>query len=103
MLAKPIMTASKRRQLNVNSTEAYELAHALAEKNGTTTVNVVLAALRQMAGKRTIPSTKVTPEEADENFRRIMEGVREANRLHPVKLDYKEIDEWMYDEHGLPK
>jgi hypothetical protein len=95
------MKASSRKQLNVRSDEAYAIAHELADKRGKSTTEIVVTALRNLKGARTIPSTKVTPEEADENFRRIMEGVREANRLHPSGLSSNH--DYLYDENGLPK
>jgi hypothetical protein len=97
------MKASSHRQLNVRSNEAYEIAHDLAEKQGKTTTDIVVSALRQFAGRRTIPSTKVTPEEADANYKAIMEGVRKANQEHPVDFSSQDIDELLYDEFGLPK
>ena len=95
------MKASNQRQFNIRSDEAYEMAHQYAEKHGQTAREVVEAALRMYIGRRTIPSTKVTPEEADENFRRIMDDVREANRLHPSGLSSNH--DYLYDENGLPK
>ena len=96
-----IMTASSRRQLNVRSDRAYGLAHELATKLGKTTTEVVEAALLHYSGRRTIPSTKVTVEEAEENYRKIMEGVRKANREHPSALTSDH--DFLYDEFGLPK
>ena len=97
------MNASNQRQFNIRSSLAYDLAHGYAEKHGKTLREVVEAALSMYTGRRTIPSTKVTPEEADANYKAIMEGIREANRLYPVKFSSQDIDAEFYDEFGLPK
>jgi hypothetical protein len=97
------MKASKQKQLNVRSDEAYAIAHGLARKLGKTTTDVVLTALRQLEGRRTIPSTKVTPEEAEANYKMIMEMVAKTNREHPVLFSSQDIDKEFYDEFGLPR
>lgn len=97
------MGASNQKQLNVRSNEAYETAHRLARSRGQTTTEVVVLALRQLEGRRTIPSTKVTPEEAEANYRMIMEMVEKTNREHPVSFRSSDIDDEFYDEFGLPK
>jgi hypothetical protein len=95
------MKASKQKQLNIRSTEAHQIAHNLAKRLGKTTTEVVVTALRQLDGRRTIPSTKVTPEEAEANYRMIMEMVEKTNREHPT--DMTSDHDFLYDEHGLPK
>ncbi len=88
------------RQLNIRSDEAWETARGLAEKLGKTTTDVVVEALREYQAKRRIPSTKVTPEEADENFRSIMRSVHDANlaRIPGLTSDMSDL----YDDDGLP-
>ncbi len=61
------MPASSRKQLNIRSDEARALAHALAAETGLTITQVIEHALRAYRARRHIPSTRVTPEEADRN------------------------------------
>ena len=61
------MSASPRKQLNIRSDEARAIAHAIAAETGMTVTQIVETALREFRTGRRIPSTKVTPQEADRN------------------------------------
>jgi hypothetical protein len=95
------MPASRRKQLNVRSDEAYATAHELAERLGATTTEIVVAALREYKSRRRIPSRLVTPEEAEANYRAIMRGVAETRRRAPPSESWTADD--LYDERGVPK
>jgi hypothetical protein len=97
------MKASKQKQLNIRSNEAHAIAHGLAKRLGKTTTEVVITALRQLDGRRTIPSKTVTPEEAEANYKMIMEMVTKTNREHPARFSSEDVDKEFYDEFGLPK
>lgn len=80
-------------QLNIKSEEAYALASELARQEGVSLTQVVLEALR--ARKRELSS--------EERFKRAMEICRDMrSRMSPETLAL-DIDEYLYDENGLPK
>ncbi len=80
-------------QMNIKSEEAYALASELAKAEGLSLTQVVLDALR--ARKREISK--------DEKLKRVMAISRAAAaRMSPETLAL-DIDEYLYDEYGLPK
>lgn len=80
-------------QMNIKSAEAYEIASTLAEKTGVSMTQVVLDALR--AHKHDI--------ESEDRFERAMEIIKDMRaRMSPEFLAL-DIDDYLYDENGLPK
>lgn len=88
-----------RKQLNIRSDEAYEMASEIARELGTTTTRAVTEALREYR-ERHLPRPEVPPEQAEETYRILMELAREFSRhkLPGATSDHSD----MYDEHGLP-
>ena len=80
-------------QMNIKSAEAYEIACALAEKTGTSMTQVVLDALR--AHKHEL--------EKEDRFERAMEIIRDMRARMSPELLALDIDDYLYDENGLPK
>ncbi len=89
------------RQLNIRSDEAYKIAHRLAKKRGQTVTEVVTDALRRQQDETTTPTPEVSPEQAAETMRILMElSERSAKAAKPgATSDHS----YLYDEHGLPK
>ena len=93
------MTASKQRQLNIRSDEAYALARTLADRKGLSTQELVVRALRDYA-------------KADQELHAGMSAEQEASYRHLVQLGRRFRSKWkygessdhsdMYDEDGLP-
>ena len=93
------MKASKQRQLNIRSDEAYALATTLAQRKSLPTQEVVLRALRDYA-------------KADKELRAGMTAEQEASYQHLLQLGRRFRSKWkygeasdhsdMYDEDGLP-
>lgn len=80
-------------QLNIKSQEAYELAADIAGRTGESLTQVVLAALR--ARQRELTNA--------EKLEQVMALCRDMRaRMSPEFLAL-DIDEYLYDERGLPK
>ena len=80
-------------QLNIKSEEAYALASKIAEAEGISLTQAVLEALRRRE--------REVSREA--RFARALEICREARaRMSPEMLAL-DIDDYLYDEYGLPK
>lgn len=86
------------RQLNIRSDEAYQLAHRVAKESGKSVTEVVTQALRQVHGPL---SREVSPEEAAETYRILMELAHQGGRRKKPHVTSDHTD--MYDEYGLPK
>jgi hypothetical protein len=86
------------KQLNIRSDEAYEIAHRAAKKSGRTVTEVVTQALRETHGPA---AREVSPKEAAETYRVLMELAREGGRRKKPGATSDHSD--MYDEYGLPK
>ncbi|MGL4437770.1 MAG: type II toxin-antitoxin system VapB family antitoxin [Bosea sp. (in: a-proteobacteria)] len=97
------MKASTRKQLNVRSNEAYERAHRLAKRLGTTTQDVVVMALRALESDRGICAPQ-SEEQAVNHVKHILDEARRElwGGKEPPPLDHKAMDDWLYDENGLP-
>ncbi|MBY0283584.1 MAG: type II toxin-antitoxin system VapB family antitoxin [Sphingomonas sp.] len=80
-------------QMNIKSDEAYALATEIAGRTGETLTQVVLEALR--ARQRAL--TK------DERFEQAMAICRDARSRMSPELLALDMDEYLYDERGLPK
>ena len=80
-------------QMNIKNAEAYALATELAEQAGVSLTQAVLEALR--ARKREVSKAKKVEE--------IMEFCRETRAMMSPELLTLDIDEYLYDEYGLPK
>lgn len=99
------MKASTRKQLNVRSDEAYERAHRLAKRLGTTTQDVVVKALRALEQGDTEPvHSDRSDEQAINDVRQILAEARRNlwGGNVPEPFDHKASDDWLYDENGLP-
>lgn len=80
-------------QLNIKSEEAYTLASQIAAKTGESLTQVVLEALRARA----------KAESAEERFTKAMAICRDSAARMSPELKALDIDEYLYDEDGLPK
>jgi hypothetical protein len=87
------------RQLNIRSDEAHAIATEIARELGTTTTDAVTAALREYRDRH-LPRLEVSPEEAEETYRILMELAREFSKHKRPGATSDHSD--MYDEHGLP-
>ena len=86
------------KQLNIRSDEAYEIAHRAAKQSGKTVTDIVTQALRERHGAI---AREVSPKQAAETFRTLMELAREGGRRKKPGATSDHGD--MYDEDGLPK
>ena len=80
-------------QMNIKSEEAYAIASELASNTGESLTHIVLEALR--ARKRELSKAKKVEE--------IMEDCRETAAMMSPETLALDIDEYLYDENGLPK
>ena len=80
-------------QMNIKSDEAYAIASELAGLTGESLTHVVLEALR--ARRRELSKAKKVQE--------IMEFCRETAAMMSPETLALDIDEYLYDEDGLPK
>ena len=80
--------------LNIKDQETYELARELARATGETMTKAVNKALRQRLEQVRKNQSKATAEELMEIGRRFSKLIRDKN-FDP--------DDFLYDEHGLPK
>ena len=99
------MKASSAKQLNVRSDEAYERAHRLAKRLGTTTQDVVVKALRALEKDAQPVLSDQPDEQAISHVRQILSEARRKlwGGREPEPFDHKASDEWLYDENGLPR
>lgn len=80
-------------QLNIKSKEAYDLASKIAEAEGVSLTQAVVEALRRR--EREIS--------AETRFAKAMEIIKDMrSRMSPETLAL-DIDDYLYDEDGLPK
>ena len=80
--------------LNIKDEETCELARQVAKETGETMTRAINKALRQRLEQVRKQKTKATAEELMEIGRRFSRLIRDKN-FDP--------DEFLYDEHGLPK
>ena len=80
-------------QMNIKNAEAYEIACALAEKTGASMTQVVLDALR--AHKHEL--------EKEDRFERALEIIEDMRSRMSSVLLALDIDDYLYDQNGLPK
>ena len=80
-------------QLNIKNAEATAIAAELAALTGASVTQVVLEALR--ARKRELSR--------DEKVKRVMEISRAAAARMSPELRALDIDDYLYDQYGLPK
>ena len=80
-------------QMNIKNAEAYALATELAEQAGVSLTQAVLEALR--ARKRELSKKDVVEE--------VMAIARDMRSRMSPELLALDIDEYLYDENGLPK
>lgn len=88
------------RQLNIRNDEAYETATSLARRLNTTTTDVVLRALRKLAGDAAATTGPLT-EKQQRDYEALRAIVAEVAR-HKVPGATSDHSD-MYDEFGLPK
>jgi hypothetical protein len=87
------------KQLNIRNDEAHSLACEIAREMGRSTTAIVTEALREYRDRH-LPQLEVPPEQAEENFRILMELAREAARHKRPGATSDHSD--FYDENGLP-
>ncbi len=80
-------------QLNIKSEEAYELASKIAEAEGISLTQAVIEALRRRE--------REVSKEA--RFAKAMEIIHDMRARMSPELLALNIDEYLYDENGLPK
>lgn len=84
--------------LNIKNPEVHELAKELAELTGENLTEAIRVALKERLARE-----RNTPERIAERSRVIMAmGAEIASRLPPEFLTM-DVDDYLYDEHGLPK
>ncbi len=80
-------------QMNIKNAEAYKIASELAEKSGVGLTQAVLDALR----------ARKWDLEKEDRVKRALEIARDMRaRMSPETLAL-DIDDFLYDEYGLPK
>ncbi len=80
-------------QMNIKNAEAAAIAAELAKMEGTSVTQVVLEALR--ARKRELSK--------EEKVARVMAIARDMRARMSPELLALDIDDYLYDENGLPK
>lgn len=94
------MPADICKQLIIRSDEAYGIAHELAAGLGASTTEIVVSASREYKSTQGLGAPRLTPGQAEANYRAIMKGVAEARRrAPPIKAWGAEA---LYDERGAP-
>ena len=87
-----------RRQLNIRSDEAYEIAHDLARRLGRSATEVVEAALREYRGR--LRPVELTAGQGEFIERVLTLGQKARRELTPgTTSDHSDF----YDEDGLPR
>ena len=84
--------------MNIKSEEAHRLARAVAARTGETVTEAVTVALRERLER--LEAETITPEERFQRLRAI------TLRSAPLMVNFpspEEIDDFLYDERGLPK
>ena len=82
-------------QMNIKNQEAVELAAELAEAEGVSRTQIVLEALRTMKQKREV--------EREAKIQRILQYCRETRAMMSPETLALDINEFLYDEYGMPK
>lgn len=94
-------------QLNIKDAETVDLARRIASRRGASLTEVVKVALKHEDERDALLAKPRTPEEIAERLARIhawLDPIHEQQRASGLKLPTdKEMDEWMYDEDGLPR
>ncbi|WP_373487581.1 type II toxin-antitoxin system VapB family antitoxin [Blastomonas sp.] len=80
-------------QMNIKSEEAYQLASKIAKAEGISLTQAVVEALRMR--EREISQ--------EVRFAKAMELCRDARALMSPETLALDIDDYLYDEYGLPK
>ena len=88
--------------LNIKNEETCRLAGELARLTGETMTGAITVALQERLER---VGRQREPQDSEDRYRRIMEISRESadffrNTPGPSSTD---IDDWLYDENGLPK
>ncbi|MDN5748001.1 MAG: type II toxin-antitoxin system VapB family antitoxin [Pseudonocardia sp.] len=84
--------------LNIKNPEAHELARQLAELTGESLTDTVTIALRERLARE-----RNTEERIRERTEAILAIGREAARHMSPEWRAMDVDEYLYDENGLPK
>jgi hypothetical protein len=96
--------SSSQKQLNIRSDAAYARAHRLARTRKISVTAVVEQALEKLEGRVDDRiSSKLTPEQAAENGRKLMAALEEMWGPEGPPKGLSSDHSWMYDENGLPK
>jgi antitoxin VapB len=84
--------------LNIKNPEVHELARELAELTGENMTEAIRIALKERLARE-----RNTPDRVEERTRAILAmGAEIASRLPPEFLTM-DVDDYLYDERGLPK
>jgi hypothetical protein len=93
-----------QKQLNIRSDAAYARAHRLARARNLSVTQVVEQALEKLEGRAEGPmSSKLTPQQAAENGRRLLAALDEMWGPDGPPKGLSSDHSWLYDENGLPK
>lgn len=84
--------------LNIKNQEAEALIRKLAEVTGESLTAAVTVAVRER-----LQRLGRTEDEVQARFEAIMKISREFAAEWPTEWTREAMDEWMYDEHGLPR
>ena len=84
--------------LNIKNEEAHALAKELAELTGESLTEAVTVALRERLARE-----RNTEERIRQRTEAILAMGREIAGRMPEEWRTMDIDEYLYDEHGLPK
>jgi antitoxin VapB len=87
--------------LNIKDPEVHEMARQVAANHGTSMTGAIRNALREKLERDRIEKNLPTPEKRKYDL--LMEFADECARLVPDPIHSWEIDEYLYDEDGLPK
>ena len=82
-------------QMNIKNPEAYAIAAELSEQDGVSLTQAVLEALRGEKARRKAAIDKKVQE--------IMEYCRETRAMMSPELLAFDMNDYLYDEYGLPK
>jgi hypothetical protein len=89
------------KQLNIRSDEAYEIAHALAQRANRSVTEVVEEALRDLKTRLTPDEDIFSPDAIQKRYEELrqLSARTAAQKLPSATSDHSD----MYDERGLPK
>jgi antitoxin VapB len=92
--------STKRKQLNIRSDEAVQIAHRLVRKTGMTATEVVVDALRRVEAAGEVDKAGLTPDQLDDYL--ALRALSKKYAALVVPGSTSDHDD-LYDENGVPK